>query len=42
MIPNPTPQQGCIVPNPCDPNPCGRDAMCIPQVNPNLNFPASL
>jgi len=31
MIPNPTPQQGCIVPNPCDPNPCGRDAMCIPQ-----------
>ena len=31
MIPNPTPQQGCIVPNPCDPNPCGRNAMCIPQ-----------
>jgi len=31
MVPNPTPQAGCIVPNPCDPNPCGRDAMCIPQ-----------
>ena len=22
---------GCIVPNPCDPNPCGERAMCIPQ-----------
>eukprot|EP00092_Neocalanus_flemingeri_P015375 GFUD01016638.1.p1 GENE.GFUD01016638.1~~GFUD01016638.1.p1 ORF type:complete len:648 (-),score=103.17 GFUD01016638.1:526-2469(-) len=31
MIPNPTPEAGCIVPNPCDPNPCGHGSMCIPQ-----------
>ena len=31
LVPDPTPQQGCVVPNPCDPNPCGEDAMCIPQ-----------
>ena len=31
LVPNPTPQQGCIVPNPCDPNPCGPGSMCIPQ-----------
>ena len=31
LVPDPTPQQGCVVPNPCDPNPCGEEAMCIPQ-----------